>query len=428
MSELDVYVLDEHVGVLREDVATGLTDFEYRPATPLQLAVSLVMPPGEPPEEYRGYNGLPPPFEVSLPEGMLLEAIRSRFGKHVDVDSDFSLLRLVGKHTVGRVTFGGPLERDKGLDEEILEAARSEGAARHLAAILRRSPHLFGVAGVMPKMSVHPHGRARPGTVIGHGSIVKFDTSSVTGACLVEYACLKACAAANLTVPPIELAPDLTSIVIERFDIDDTCRRLGFEDACALSGIRRTGKYSGSIEHLFLMIENFVHPAHQGIDRRALLTMIILNDVLRNGDAHLKNFGLVYGEDLAQPRLAPVYDVLTTQAWLHGDTPALSMLATDSAATRWLDSQGLKQLQRVSGLPDVDLAELRDQCAQTARKSLTETLDSCPPCPERNALSRALRIVEKAAGKRMRGGIPRTKGRQRSRAHRTGRAPDTGQS
>ena len=428
MSELDVYVSDQHVGVLREDVATGLIDFEYRPATAPQLAVSLVMPPGEPPEEYRGYSGLPPPFEVSLPEGMLLEAIRNRFGKHIDVDSDFSLLRLIGRHTLGRVTFGGPLERDKALDEEILEAARSDGAARRLATILRKSPQLFGVAGVMPKMSVHPHGRTRPGTVIGHGSIVKFDTANFTGACLVEYACLKACATANLTVPSVELAPDLTSIIVERFDIDDTGGRLGFEDACALSGIRRTGKYSGSIEHLFRMIGNFVHPVHQVTDRRALLTLIVLNDVLRNGDAHLKNFGLLYGEDLAQPRLAPVYDVLTTQTWIHGDTPALPILASDPAAEQWLDSQGLKQLQGLAGLADVDLTGLRDHCAQVARKSLSETLDSCPLCPERNALARALRIIEKAASGRTRGGVRRAKGRQRSDARRTDRVRDPRQS
>jgi len=42
------------------------------------------------------------------------------------------------------------------------------------------------------------------------------------------------------------------------------------------------------------MIGNFVDPAHQAADRRALLTLIVLNDVLRNGDAHLKNFGLLY--------------------------------------------------------------------------------------------------------------------------------------
>lgn len=44
------------------------------------------------------------------------------------------------------------------------------------------------------------------------------------------------------------------------------------------------------------------------------------------------------GGDLAQPRLAPVYDVLTTQSWIHGDTPTLPMLATDPRTARWLDS------------------------------------------------------------------------------------------
>jgi len=275
----------------------------------------------------------------------------------------------------------------------------------------------------MPKMSVHPHGRTRPGTVVGHGSIVKFDTANFTGACLVEYACLKACAAAHLTVPSVELAPDLTSIIVERFDIDDIGGRLGFEDACALSGIRRTGKYSGSIEHLFRMIGNFVDPAHQAADRRALLTLVVLNDVLRNGDAHLKNFGLLYGKDLAQPRLAPVYDVLTTQTWIPGDTPALPILASDPTAEQWLDSQGLRQLQAIAGLADVDLTGLRAQCAQVARNSLSETLDTSPSCPERKALAQALRIIEKAAIGQMRARVRRAKGRQRSGARRTDRDP-----
>ena len=270
-------------------------------------------------------------------------------------------------------------------------------------------------------MSVHPHGRTRPGTVVGHGSIIKFDTAHFTGACLVEYACLKACAAANLAVPSVELAPDLTSIIVERFDIDDTGDRLGFEDACALSGIRRAGKYSGSIEHLFRMIGNFVDPAHQAADRRALLTLIVLNDVLRNGDAHLKNFGLLYGENVAQPRLAPVYDVLTTQTWIDGDTPALPIFASDPAAEQWLDSQGLRQLQQIAGLGDADLTGLRDQCAQIARNSLSETLDSCPSSPERNALARALRIIEKAASRPMRMRVRRAEGRPRSGTRRTDR-------
>ncbi|NNM65008.1 MAG: type II toxin-antitoxin system HipA family toxin [Burkholderiales bacterium] len=398
-NDLDVYVYvcDQHVGVLRENTETGLIDFEYLPGVPPELAVSLFMPPDAPPGDYQEYNGLPPPFEVSLPEGMVLEAIRSRFGKTIDVSSDLALLRLVGRHTVGRVTFGGPLEQDASLEQKILAAARTDHAAGRLAEILRSSPQMFGVSGVMPKMSVYAHDRLRPGTVIGHGAIIKFDSPNYTGASLVEYACLKACAAVGLDVPKVEISPDMTSIIVERFDIGADGRRRGFEDACALSGIRRTGKYSGTAEHLFGMIESFVHPDDWAADRAALLKLLVMNDVLRNGDAHLKNFGLVY-DDVARPRLSPVFDVLTTPVWIRGDVPALAILKTDPGQPdHWLDAQEIDQLANLAGVSGASVRQMHADCAEAALHSMAKTLKACPPCPQRVALEQAIEIIAEAA-------------------------------
>lgn len=392
-NELEVFVADHPVGVLREDVASGLIDFQYREGTPTDLAASLLMPPDAPPEEYRGYNGLPPPFEVSLPEGMLLEAIRSRFGKHVDVSSDFELLRLVGRHTIGRVTFGGPLERSAQLDEQILAAARSERSAAHLAQILRAEPHMFGLSGVMPKMSFYDPDRKRPGTMRSQDAIVKFDSTNYAGASLVEYACLRACAAVGLDVPEIELAPDHASIIVERFDIDALGQRRGFEDACALSGIRRTGKYNGSIEHVFDMIRNFVHPDDQRADRLALLKLVIMNDVLRNGDAHLKNFGLVY-DDVNRPRLAPVFDVLTTQVWIHNDQPALALRKADPEHCPWMGREELDILAELADTPTIDVHKLYAHCADVALDSLLETFSDCRASNQSTALELAIDAVE----------------------------------
>ena len=40
--------------------------------------------------------------------------------------------------------------------------------------------------------------------------------------------------------------------------------------------------------------------------------------MVRNGDAHLKNFGMLYTHPLAaDPRLAPLYDVVTTSVYPH---------------------------------------------------------------------------------------------------------------
>jgi serine/threonine-protein kinase HipA len=43
-------------------------------------------------------------------------------------------------------------------------------------------------------------------------------------------------------------------------------------------------------------------------DVEKLFTLIVLNCALRNGDAHLKNFGIIYGDVLDEARLAPAVE------------------------------------------------------------------------------------------------------------------------
>ena len=56
--------------------------------------------------------------------------------------------------------------------------------------------------------------------------------------------------------------------------------------------------------------------------------MLVLSVMVRNGDAHLKNFGVLYGDPQAGITLAPVYDVVTTTVYLKHDVPALSLAGT----------------------------------------------------------------------------------------------------
>jgi serine/threonine-protein kinase HipA len=289
------------------------------------------------------------------------------------------------------------LERLATLDERILAAARSERSAARLATILREEPQMFGMSGVMPKMSFHATDRNRPGTLRSQNAIVKFDSENYTGASLVEYACLRACDAVGLDVPAVDLAPDRTALLVERFDIDELGQRRGFEDACALSGIRRTGKYNGAVEHLFDMIRNFVPPDAQPAERLALLKLLLMNDVLRNGDAHLKNFGLLY-DDVARPRLAPVFDVLTTPVWIRNDQPALALRKSDQEHCPWMGPKELQALAELADLPTVDVEGMHRRCGEIALDSLLDTFDDCPDSPERKALELAIEIVESGLG------------------------------
>jgi serine/threonine-protein kinase HipA len=77
--------------------------------------------------------------------------------------------------------------------------------------------------------------------------------------------------------------------------------------------------------------------------------LIALNCALRNGDAHLKNFGIVYDEVLGPARLAPVYDLITTSVYLPKDSLALTLNGT----TQWSDGKALRRLgeTRMHGAP-----------------------------------------------------------------------------
>jgi serine/threonine-protein kinase HipA len=77
-----------------------------------------------------------------------------------------------------------------------------------------------------------------------------------------------------------------------------------------------------------------------GEDLENLFTLIALNCALRNGDAHLKNFGVVYDGILGEVRLAPVYDLVTTSAYLAKDSMALTL----NGSTRWPSAKELRRL------------------------------------------------------------------------------------
>jgi len=62
--------------------------------------------------------------------------------------------------------------------------------------------------------------------------------------------------------------------------------------------------------------QQFAHSSDVLADLEKLFTLIALNCALRNGDAHLKNFGIVYDDVLGAARLAPVYDLVTTAIYL----------------------------------------------------------------------------------------------------------------
>lgn len=139
-------------------------------------------------------------------------------------------------------------------------------------------------------------------------------------------------------------------MVIDRFDLRSDGTYRGFEDFCVLNAKRTDQKYSGSYETSILKrFQQFANSPHVYADIEKLFTLIALNCALRNGDAHLKNFGIVYDDVLGQARLAPVYDLVTTAVYLPKDSMALTL----NGSTRWPAAKELQRLgeTRAGGTP-----------------------------------------------------------------------------
>ena len=83
-------------------------------------------------------------------------------------------------------------------------------------------------------------------------------------------------------------------------------------------------KYQRDYGTMFEILSEFVGPNDEPALRHDLTLALVLNWLLGNGDAHLKNFGVLYRDDL-EVRLAPFYDCVATLPYLPEDVPALAL-------------------------------------------------------------------------------------------------------
>jgi serine/threonine-protein kinase HipA len=287
---------------------------------------------------------------MNLPEGALRERLRLAFAKATGTFDELDLLAIVGRSQLGRVRFTAA---DAKLDEdvpfqsvdEILSSRRGGELYRYL--IEKFAVH-SGISGVQPKFLVRDEGKLSGGwgarqilspSFRGATHIVKFwDAAEFPELAANEFFCLKAAERCGLPVPPHRLADDGSALVMERFDLRPDGEYRGFEDFCVLNARRTEEKYRGSYETA--VMKRFLQFARSGSllqESLQLFTLIALNCALRNGDAHLKNFGILYDEVEGDAHLAPVYDLVTTTVYLAQDRMALTL----NGSTEWPTAKDL---------------------------------------------------------------------------------------
>ena len=346
-------------GLLDRFGARGST-FVYQPGALPVRAVSVTMPVRLPSWDIQ--YGLPQIFEMNLPEGMLRERLRLAFAKATGTFDEFDLLAIVGRSQVGRIRCTGQkeqLQEDVPFQsvDEILGKRRGGDLFRYL---IDKFASFSGISGVQPKILVRDETASVPLSKAKHRlshshrgatHIVKFwEQNEYPQLAANEYFCLKVAEQCGLEVPTYRLAEDGLALVVDRFDLRPNGTYRGFEDFCVLNARRTDEKYRGSYEaSIMKRFAEFANSSHVGEDLERLFTLIVINCALRNGDAHLKNFGIVYDDVEGEARLAPVYDLVTTSVYLPKDSLSLTLNGT----TKWPSAKELQRLgeTRMSGSP-----------------------------------------------------------------------------
>lgn len=350
MAEIDVYQADQLIGRLAKADDKHVLSYHHNATEALSLTMPLRT------ESYT-YRELHPVFQMNLPEGHLRQAIERATAKHYGSD-DLTMLAMIGANQIGRIAYaraGQPLIASATTGPDLKTLLCSDDASL-FNQLLTRFASSSGVAGVQPKFLLEMEDEAladvkTKANLIIQSYIVKSWGNEFPELGCNEYACLTLARYAGLQVPETYLSDNGKLLVSKRFDLNVRGESLGFEDFCVLQGKGTREKYDASLESCANTISQFISPQYQQQALYDFFKLTLVNMLIRNGDAHLKNNGIIYphlqnyklGElPEAERQLAPVFDIVSTVPYLPSDIMALSL----TGSKRWPKWKVLQQFAK----------------------------------------------------------------------------------
>jgi len=284
------------------------------------------------------HRSLHPVFQMNLPEGYVLEQLRQRLAKTTGMDP-LLLLTVIGSQApIGRLRFSaeGAAPVPAAPGESLAHLLASKGSKDLFARLVDTYVMRSGLSGVQPKVLV-PEAAAGPlpsaeykASLATAELIVKSGLGEFPGLAINEFFCMSVAKRAGLPVPEFYLSEDGELFVMRRFDRPADGRILGFEDMLVLAGRDTDQKYVGSYSQALKLLSLYCSPEHWAAARTQLFDMVALSCILGNGDAHMKNFGVLYEQVTGEVRMAPAYDIVCTRLYIPEDTLALELAGSKS--------------------------------------------------------------------------------------------------
>jgi len=280
--------------------------------------ISLVMPFKK--STYLWSYHLHPIFEMNLPEGYLFEIFKNILAKEYGYVDDFLIFSYLAPNIQGRLTYTTTSRKDDFQSvhlNDILQNDTNDMFSKLVQIFLNKN----AISGVQPKTIAIVKDK---GNINLSEYIVKTWADEYPNLAENEYFCLKAVEKTGVTIPEIKLSKNKKFLLVKKFDYDSKSKQfLGFEEILGLMGKNRDKKYCGSYEQVAKIL--YTVTTEKETSMKDFYKTIVMNFLLKNGDAHLKNFGILYDNNLSKIWFAPSYDIVNTVCYIYQDKPALTM-------------------------------------------------------------------------------------------------------
>ncbi|WP_457744026.1 type II toxin-antitoxin system HipA family toxin [Sulfurimonas sp.] len=283
----------------------------------LQNSITLSMPNSK--KIYFYEYRFPPFLESFLPEGYLYEIFKNLLSKEYGYVDDYLVFNFLASNIQSRITFQSDIKSVQFVEYDIDEILQND-TNDTFSNLVKTFLHKNAISGVQPKTLALLRDKEQVHT---KEYIIKTWGDEYPELALNEYFCLQTVAMAGLKIPNIKLSKNNKFLLVEKFTFDNDGIFLGFEEILSLMDKNKDEKYSGSYEQVAKVIYQFCSDKKGSM--KSYYKMIVMNYLLKNGDAHLKNFGLLFNDDFSRIWLSPVYDVVNTVVYIHKDKPALML-------------------------------------------------------------------------------------------------------
>jgi len=317
---------------------------------------------------------LPPFFDNLLPQGALRELILSGMppGHHTGLD----ILEWVGEDLPGAVV----VRREHG----VRQTQTLDPPPEALGGIR------FSLAGVQMKLSMLKMDESLTLPAFGtNGNIIaKLPSQKIPDLPEVEFTSMTLARHVGIVVPNFELVsvndiegiPEAllkagrTVLAIDRFDRPAPGKRIHIEDFNQILGGYDIEKYSRANELAVIKIAtkfggNSAQPFLQAVRR------VIVNLLLGNTDAHLKNWSLWYPKP-SVGQLSPAYDIVAYSVYDRSDTMALQFSGTRNS--RIIGSDRFAKVARYVGMSEARIIKEVKRTVEQAADIWPSLLQNLP--------------------------------------------------